>query len=372
MKKIKKHIQRARDRREAKKTGVSEDVPRITNNTVAAHRDEVLGNARKYIYPLEHSKHRIVVVSTTLFIVTLVGFFTYCTLALYRMNNTSTFLYRVTQVIPFPIARTSNRFIAYENYLFEVRRYQHYYETQLKVDFKNEKDKEQLEQSKRRALEKVVNDAYIKQLAEKHDIAVTDKEVDDQIAVARSQNRLGGNEKVFEDVLQDYWGWSIHDFKRSLRQQLLAEKVVATLDTETNQRAQAALSELKSGADFAEVAKKYSDDESSKGNGGEYGFAIDRTSRISPQATDALFKLKDGEYSGIINTGASLEIFKTIERNEEKVRAAHIVFNYKNIESYINDLKEKQRYTVYIRLAEPPAEPELPEAAPGEQVTQEN
>src|SRR5665811_1430574 len=35
-------------------------VPRITNETVAEHREAVLSGARKYIYPLQHSKRRIV------------------------------------------------------------------------------------------------------------------------------------------------------------------------------------------------------------------------------------------------------------------------------------------------------------------------
>jgi hypothetical protein len=214
---------------------VQENVPRITNETVAEHREEVLKSARKYIYPLQHSKHRIVLVSTTLFVITLIAFSAYCTLALYRFQSSSTFLYRVSQVIPFPIARTGGKFIAYENYLFELRHYTHYYETQLKVNFDSGKDKEQLEQFKKRALDKVITDAYVKQLAEEHGVAVSDQEVEDQITIVRNQNRLGSTEKVFEDVIKDYWGWSINDFKRSLRTTLLAQKVVAKLDTGRNQ-----------------------------------------------------------------------------------------------------------------------------------------
>src|SRR5688500_5175391 len=108
---------RFRKHKEAENT---DGLPRITNETVAAHREEVLGSVRKYIYPLQHSKHRIILITTGLLIITLVTFFTYCALALYRFQSTSTFLYRVTQVIPFPIARSGGRFIAYENYLFEL------------------------------------------------------------------------------------------------------------------------------------------------------------------------------------------------------------------------------------------------------------
>jgi hypothetical protein len=339
-------------RRKKSELVVQENVPRITNETVAEHREEVLKSARKFIYPLQHSKHRIVLVSSGLFIMTVVAFFAYCTLALYRFQGSSTFLYRVTQVIPFPIAKTGGNFIAYENYLFELRHYTHYYETQLKVNFDNGKDKEQLNQFKRRALDKVINDAYVKQLAAEHNISVSDQEVEDQITIVRNQNRLGSSEKVFEDVIKDYWGWNVNDFKRSLRTTLLAQKVAAKLDTETNEKAAAALAELKSGASFADVAKKYSDDPS-KENGGELGFAVDRTSKEIPaQATDALFKLQPGQITEVVNTGYTLEILKNIETNGDKIRAARIVINFKDVNQYINDLKDKQKYTQYIKLPE--------------------
>lgn len=348
-KKLKKIVPK---RLQKNKPAVDENVPKITNKTVAEHREEVLKSARKYIYPLQHSKHRIVLISVSLFVATIIGFFTYCTLALYKFQNSSTFLYRVTQVIPFPVARTGGQFIAYENYLFELRHYTHYYETQLEVNFEEGKEKAQLEQFKKRALDKVINDAYIKQLAQREGITVTDQELEDQITIVRSQNRLGSSEAVFEDVIKDYWGWSVDDFKRSLRTTLLAQKVVAELDTETQQEAQSALAELRKGADFAAVAKEYSDDPSGA-NGGEIGFAIDRTSKeISALATNELFKTKEGEITPIINTGYALEIYKNLETNGDKIRAARIVLNFKNINTFINDLKDKQPYTQYISLPE--------------------
>src|ERR1019366_4333803 len=89
-------------------------LPEITNTTVAEHREEVLSSARKYIYPLQHSKHRIVVISLSLLAVVIVGFFVYCGLALYKFQSTSGFLYGVTQIIPFPVAKAGNNYVAYE------------------------------------------------------------------------------------------------------------------------------------------------------------------------------------------------------------------------------------------------------------------
>lgn len=330
-------------------------MPRITNDTVAEHREEVLSSARKYIYPLQHSKHKIVILTISIVLVTFVAFFTYCTLALYRFQSSSTFLYKATQVIPFPIARQGGRFIAYENYLFEVRRYQHYYENQQKLDFNTEFGQQQLIEYKRRALEKVINDAYIKKVAKEKGITVSDTEVEDQITLLRNQERLGSSDDVLEDVLREYFGWSRADFKRYARENLLQQKVLAAIDTNTRGRADAALAEIKGGADFADVAKQYSDDVTTKEGGGAYGFVIDKSNRdLSPQTLDAIFKLQPGQTSEIINTGNALEIYKLLELQEgTKAKAAHIVFNFKDINDFLNDRKEKTPTRTYITLPEP-------------------
>lgn len=331
-------------------THLSDSVARITNETIAAHREEVIGSARKYIYPLQHSKHRIILITSTLLIASIIGIFSYCIVALYRLNSTSTFLYRVTQVVPFPIARASGSFVSYESYLFEIRHYTHYYESQLKLDFQTTEGKQQLAAFRKQALEKVINDAYIKKLAAKYKVSVTEQQIDDQIKILRDQNRLGSNDKVFEDVLKDYWGWSVDDFRRSLHDQILAQNVASTLDTTTTERAKQALTELKSGADFGATAKKYSDDARTKDSGGDIGL-VERTKRdLTAQTVDALYKLQPGQHSEVINIGYSLEIVKNIEKTGDgKIHAAHILFNFKDVSSYLNDLKDKQKAKVFIK-----------------------
>jgi parvulin-like peptidyl-prolyl isomerase len=324
---------------------------KITNETVAAHREEILGSARKYIYPLRHSKHRMVVISISVFSVAIVVFFTYCVVSLYKLRSDSTFLYHVTQVVPFPIARTGSDFIAYENYLFEINHYTHYYQTQQKLDFKSTEGKQQLAEFKKRALEKVIDDAYVKKLAKEKGITVSDREVDNAIAVVRSQNRLGSSDKEFESVLKEFWNWSVQDFRRSLKSQLLEQKVVSALDTDTHSRAEAAYAQLQAGKDFSELAKAASEDTSTKANGGDFGFQIDQTNRdVSPQTVDALFKLQPGQYSGIIDVGYGLEIVKNIDQADGKVHAAHIIFNFKDINTYLNDIKDKQKTRAYVHF----------------------
>ena len=227
----------------------------------------------------------------------------------------------------------------------------HYYETQQELDFNTDAGQKQLAEFRHRALDKVINNAYVKKLAKEHNVTVSGQEIEDQIAIVRGQNRLGDNQEVFEDVLRDFWGWSVDDFKRSLKDQLLSQKVVATLDTQTNARSTTAFGELQGGADFKAVAEKYSDDQITKANGGDFGFPVSKSNRdLSAITTDALFKLKPGAHSEIINIGYALEIVKANSEENGKILGAHILFNFKDISQYINDQKEKQPTKTYVSL----------------------
>lgn len=326
------------------------NVPNITNETVAEHREDVLAGARKYIYPLKHSRRRVVIISSTIFIAALVVFMAYVSVSLYRFQSTSGFLYGVTKVIPFPVAKAGHSWVSYNSYLFELRRYIHYYTTQQEANFDGE-DKAQLTNYKKQALAQVTNDAYVKQLAKKYHVRVSDRQVNDQVELVRSQNRLGTSRNEFREVLNEFWGWDENDFKRSLKQQMLTQAVVAKLDTETVEQAQNAATQLKNGVDFATLASQVSEDDATKGNGGQYPGAIDRNNADIPAAVmDQLFKLQPGQTSEVINTGYSLEIVKVNGVQDGKVQASHIVFTFKPIEDYIAPLRAKQQPQNFISV----------------------
>lgn len=338
-------------RRQEVNSVVEEGVPRITNETVTQHREEVLSGARKYIYPLRHSRHKIVMFTISILVVVIIVFMSYVTFALYREQSTSEFMYQVTKVLPLPIARIGGRYVSYENYLFELRHYIHYYETQQQVDFSSAQGKAQLAQQREQSLQDVVNFAYVQIIAQQKHITVSSSEIDSQISLLRAQNKLGNDNKVFENVLKDYWGWSVADFRRSIQQELLTDKVVQSLDTTTRARANAALADINSGQNFATVAAEYSDDATTKNNGGQLGFLISENDQnVPPQTISALFKLRPGQTSGIINLGYALEIVKNLSVQGNKIQAAHILFSYKDIGSYLNSYKAKDKAVVYIKV----------------------
>ncbi|HXY18218.1 MAG TPA: peptidylprolyl isomerase [Candidatus Nitrosopolaris sp.] len=325
------------------------EVPQITSESIAKHREQVLSGARKYIYPLQHSKHRIIIVTVSIVAAAVIGLLTYCSIGLYRLYQYNTFIYRITQVVPFPIAKVGSHYVDYENYLFELRHYVHYYQSQLQLDFSGE-GKQQLISFRQQALNDAINGAYIKILAAQNHVSVSGKEVNDRITEVREQNRLGDNNKVFDDVLRNYWGWSENDFKRALKDEILSEKVVAKLDTATTARAAAALAQLKAGGDFQALAKQVSD-ALDKASGGDYGFGITKSNpNVPPQVVEVLFQLKAGQTSGVIDAGQTLEIVQVVNTDGTTVTARHISFNLQDISVFIKPLKTKYPTHTYVHF----------------------
>ena len=331
------------------------NVPRITNETVAEHREEVLKGARKYKYPLEHSKHRIVIVSSVLLVAALIGFFVYTGMSLYRYQSTSLFMYRVSQVLPLPVAKAGGRWVSYESYLFELRRVMHYYETQQQVDFTTDTGKQQLKTYRPRALEQVITFAYVKDLAAQNNVRVTEQEVNDAIAVLRTQNQLAAGDDELEAVMQKFFGWSLGDLRRQLRDELLAQKVAAKLDTAAFSKAQNVVLQLKNGTDFAALAAQASDDANTKANGGQYTDAAIsmKSQEVPPQVVRELGKLQPGAVSGIITTPTSFEVVKLLSKENGAYKAAHIQITFSPIESFVQPLQKKNPPKKFIKVELP-------------------
>jgi hypothetical protein len=342
---------RRRKPAEERVTEALSNVPRITGDTVEEHREEVLSTARKYIYPLQHSKRHVVRNSVLILLAVVIVFLGYCSVALYKLQSTSGFIYGVARVVPFPVAKAGHSWVSYESYLFELRRNMHYYHTQQQANFSTPDGKAQLKRLKLQAMNEVVQDAYVKQLAAQNGVSVSPQAVNDEVTLLRNQNRLGNNDHVFKEVLNEFWGWSEADFKRELRQQLLQQAVVAKLDTGTNARAQAALKQLEGGADFVNLAKQVSDDATTKDGGGQYPAAITTNDRsVSPVLAAELFKLKPGQTSGIINTGYTLEIVKVADTDGSSLHAAHIQFTYQPVAAYTQPLQAKEPIREFIKI----------------------
>lgn len=89
------------------------------------------------------------------------------------------------------------------------------------------------------------------------------------------------------------------------------EPLPADKKAEKKKQMEDILKQAKGGADFAELAKKYSEDPGSKDKGGEYTFP---KGRMVKEFEDTAFSLKPGEISDIVETTYGYHIIKLTEK----------------------------------------------------------
>ena len=111
-------------------------------------------------------------------------------------------------------------------------------------------------------------------------------------------------------------------------------------------KAEELLDSLKNGADFSELARKYSDDSASAVNGGGLG-RVKKGVFVKP-FEDAAFLLKPGEISGLVETEYGYHIIKVNEKIGDMIELQHILVRFPHLESadfdainFLKDLKKK-------------------------------
>jgi len=105
-------------------------------------------------------------------------------------------------------------------------------------------------------------------------------------------------------------------------------KASAKVKESSRKYAQSLLDSIKSGKDFAELAKKYSDDPGSKTQGGDLGTV--KRGVFYPEFEAAAYSLKSGELSGVVESPVGFHIIQLIERKGEAIHTRHILVKIKN------------------------------------------
>ena len=280
-------------------------------------------------------------------------FIGYVSIRVYSYNDHSDFIYNVTRVVRLPAAWLGSPrvTISYEDYLFELRRQIHYFSTQQDVDFSSPDGKLLLASYQRKSLQTVIDNTYISQLAKQHAVFVSEEEIDTELSLLRQQNRLAGTDEELEVILKDFWGWSLSDYRRSIRRELVRQKVTATFNHETYERARMVLERIDAGEDFADLATEFSDDISTAANGGEYDFWLDLSAQNAhPKVLEATFVIDVDQTTEIVNTGYQLEIIKVLEVDGDLRRIAHVSFSFADIGPQIDEQRQASPPRILIDL----------------------
>ncbi|NOY05621.1 MAG: parvulin peptidyl-prolyl isomerase, partial [Chlorobi bacterium] len=112
-----------------------------------------------------------------------------------------------------------------------------------------------------------------------------------------------------------------------LRQIVRYPKVTEDYKEQARRRAEALLDSLRAGADFKELARKYSEDIGSARNGGDLGLV--RRGLLVKEFEEAAYALEPGEISNVVETKFGFHIIKMLERKGEAIHPLQILIKIK-------------------------------------------
>ncbi|GAK59358.1 parvulin-like peptidyl-prolyl isomerase [Candidatus Vecturithrix granuli] len=214
------------------------------------------------------------------------------------------------------------------------------------MDNSSDLDQYTLNRLRETALTELIENALIAQKARELKITVTDDELQQVIRQVQEEYNGSDIQAIVEEQGKSYEFWLKAQQETLLREKVfdveMASMIAVTPEEvqqyyERNQEkydhpaqarasqilvydksiAEKALQEIQQGADFAQIAQKYSESEDAQ-NGGDLGFFARGV--MPPEFDEVIFSLKTGEVSNIVQTPYGYQIFKlTGEREAERI-----------------------------------------------------
>ena len=323
---------------------------RITKDTIEDYRKEIINEGRKFKYPMQYSKHKLVF--NTL-IISFAGLFLlsfFFLWQLYVVQNSGTLYYRITQIIPLPVALVDGQQVRYSDYLMKFRSEKHYLETKENTDFSTEDGERQAQGIKRQSMDDAVADAYAMKLARNKGIVVT--RVDAREYIAIQQQTTDGNEvseQTLLAVLQDYYGWSMREYEHTIQKKLLTQKVRYAVDDSARKLGDEVLTRINvSGKSFEQVATEFDDERVQFGSSGGFVPKNNRDGGIADLAV--------GQGKGQISkpsemmTGDGYYIVKTVDINDSGVSYEYIRIPLTEFDNQLAALQKAGKINYFIKI----------------------
>lgn len=328
-----------------------EPTGRITNDTLAEHRERVLAGGRKFKYPVQYQRHKLVfnaviigVVAVILVIVT--GWY-----LLFSVQNTSEFMYRVTKVVPVPVAVVDGEPVRYSDYLMKYRSAEHYLLNKEQIDGNSQDGKSQLSYVKTQAMDDAIADAYASKLARELDIEVTDADLETFLKQQRQSSDGEVSEVTYNAVINDYYGWSPSEYREAMQSKLLRQKVAFAVDAnaeDVTKRIEVLVKD--GGTDLQVVADSLNADK-------------ENTVTFMPAAwvpksnqdgglAQAAAKLEKGQISTPVKTtsGEGYYFVKLIDSNETHIQYEYLQVPLTEFDTRLNQIAEDDKLNTFIDI----------------------
>lgn len=326
--------------RNASSNAVKPDNP--TGDDIDLERESILEGGKKYIKPLNLSHRQALKVTAIILSSLVLVVISIFAVLIYHYQSDSDLVYGASKVIPYPVGTVDGSLITYEDYLFELRTLKSSANSQMgedqNVDFSTKEGQEQLETLKTLAITEAQRKIVTRNLARENGIRISRSDLSTEIDHFIEQE--GGQEQL-EEAIDSFFGWSMGDFRKVIRLQMLEKELM--LDT-----ANSVLSRVHDGEDFAELAQNFSSDGSAV-EGGDLGFINEETPFVE-EFKEVALSLEAGEVSDLVETQFGFHIIKATDESDEGIRVSHILLDRSSIQKQVQERLEEANPRVFIDI----------------------
>ncbi len=318
---------------------------------IKERREEVLKSGRKFKYPLQYSKHKLVIVTIIVAVVALIGSIIAGYFVLYKVQTTSDVMYRLTKVIPLPVAKIDDESVRYSDYLMIYKSSVRPIEQQTGSSFNEGEDAQSRRNYyKRSALTEAEKYAYAEKLARENSITVSEEEIS---ASFDEHRKVGGTElsnESFLRIVKDNFGLSEDEYRYMLKLSLLKKNVSVAIDINaknTVSEIQKYLSEndndFKKARDQFTSRAEYEETAGLVGSGNvDGGRALKALTLEKGQVSEPFVSLNgDGYY-----------IIKCTDKSKNEVSYVSLFIPFSEFDKQITALKEAGKIHEYIEIPE--------------------
>lgn len=340
-------------RKNAKVEQEGDSSSRITNETVAEHRERILAGGRRFKYPVQYAKHRLVINTIIISLVALIAIAVVVWWQLYPSQNSSTFFYRITKVLPLPVASVDGYPVRYSDYLTGFRSQEHYLQSKEGVDLYSKENKAQLDYIKRQALNDAIADSYAEKLAESLNVKISKKQIDDAIMRQRESRDGVTSQEAYDAIVLDHFDWTPEEARQVTARKLLHQEVAYKFDTTAAKQRDDVVAKLKEQTDFDKVAASVTASGRARVESGVTPL-VPRNNQDGGLAETAA-KLNVGQVSEPFRstTGDGYYVVKPTQKDgNSRVSYAYIKIPLTMFDAELDKLKADKRVVEYIKIPE--------------------
>jgi hypothetical protein len=260
-------------------------------------------------------------------------------------------MYRVTRVLPLPVASVDGEQVRYSDYLMGYNASIHYLRQSEQLDLSSENGKRQVDYNKRKSMDNATADAYAGKLARELNISVKDTDVDKVIDEDRNTANGRISQETYDASALNILGWGPDEYRQDAKSKLIRQGVSYKIDTVANERQQKAAQLLQQpDADFDKIAATLGGEGAGKTSAGVSGF-VPLTNRDGGLSSAAA-KLEKGKISPVIKTttGDGYYFVKLLDRNDKQISYAYLRIPLTVFADRLVKLKKDGKIKEYISI----------------------